>query len=166
MHRMDRAHGVAFSVSDSCSPLLPAEPSRGSPLGPAALRKRTIQSGFFQHLPDSFRQRGEWQPLCFATAVTLPLRMGSRILHAEVWLLSHLLMLAALTAKTMHNPSFFLFSTPRGKPCSVSLIPLPREAGRQARLTSLSHETSKGVVPNFCTKKPTVIEASETEDVN
>lgn len=131
MHRMGRAHGVAFSASASCSFLLPVEPSQGSPLAPAALRTQTIRSGFFQHLPDSFRQRGEWQLLCLTTVVTLPLRMGSRILHAEVWLLSHLLKLAALPAKTMHNPSFFLFSAPWGNTYPVSLITLPREAGRQ-----------------------------------
>lgn len=131
VRRTDRAHGMTLSAADSCSSSLPAEPSRGSPQGPAILRKQLIRSGFFQHLPHSFRQRGEWQHLRFTTAVTLPLRVCSRILQIEVWLLSHLLMLPALTAKTMQNPSFFLFSVPQGKMCSVSLITLPSEAGKQ-----------------------------------
>lgn len=134
LRRTDRAHGMTLSAADSCSSSLPAKPSRGSPRGPAALRKRTIGSVFFQHLPDSFRQRGEWQHLRFTTAVTLPLRMGSRILQTEVWLLSRLLMLAALTAETMQNPSFFPFSMPQGKTRSVSLITLPSEAGKQGSL--------------------------------
>lgn len=55
VHRMDRAPGMTPSAGDSCSSSLPAEPSRGSPRGPAALWKRTNRSGFFQQPPDSFQ---------------------------------------------------------------------------------------------------------------
>lgn len=56
VRRTEQAHGTTPSAADSCSSSLPAQPSQGSPRGPAALRKQTIRSGFFQHLPDSCKQ--------------------------------------------------------------------------------------------------------------
>lgn len=84
VHGMDRAHSTSPAAAELLQLFAVSRAfSRVSARSCCSAKNKRSDLGVFQHLSDSLRQRGEWQHLCLAAAVTLPPRMCSRILPAQ-----------------------------------------------------------------------------------